>query len=201
MTKNTRATVSTEETRALATAAVAGDTMARDQLARHCLPRVRRTVVMSYGYGPDQDDLVQTAMAKVFMRLDSYRGESSFFVWADRVTINVVRDHYRRQKWTWLPWFDDEALPDDGRPRVSPENEVARAEILERLAEHFGKLKPGQRLPLVLHLVHGYTVAEVAAIMDIRLEATRKRLLRGKKELVRRVSMDPACRRVLVEGE
>lgn len=198
---NTRATVSAEETRALATAAVAGDMMARDQLARHCLPRVRRTVMMSYGYGPDQEDLVQTAMAKVFMRLDSYRGESSFFVWADRVTINVIRDHYRRQRWTWLPWFDDEALPDDGSPRVSPEGEVARAEILERLAVHFGKLKPGQRLPLVLHLVHGYTVAEVAAIMGIRLEATRKRLLRGKKELVRRVGKDPGCRRVLVEGE
>jgi RNA polymerase sigma-70 factor, ECF subfamily len=201
MTKNTRATVSAEETRALATAAVSGDDMARDQLARLCLPRVRRTVMMSYGYGPDQDDLVQTAMAKVFMRLDSYRGESSFFVWADRVTINVVRDNYRRQRWTWLPWFDDEAPPDDGRPNPSPESEVARAEILERLADHFGKLKPGQRLPLVLHLVHGYTVAEVAAIMDIKLEATRKRLLRGKRELVRRVSKDPGCRRVLVEGE
>lgn len=194
-------TVTAEETRALANAAISGDLSARDQLAYHVLPRIRRTVMMSYGFGSDQDDLVQIAMAKVFTRLDSYRGESSFFVWADRVTINVVRDHFRRQRWTWLPWFEDEIPPDDGTPRVTPESEVARAELLGRLSEHFNKLKPGQRLPLVLHLVHGYTVAEVAAIMDIKLEATRKRLLRGKKELVRRVSKDPHCRVVLLEGE
>ncbi len=201
MAGNTTTTVTAEETRALARAAVSGDLMARDELARVVLPRVRRTVMMSYGFGSDQDDLVQTAMAKIFTRLDSYRGESSFFVWADRVTINVVRDHFRRQRWTWLPWFEDELPPDDGTPRVTPESEVARAELLGRLSEHFGKLKPGQRLPLVLHLVHGYTVAEVAAIMDIKLEATRKRLLRGKRELVRRVSKDPACKLVLLEGE
>ena len=198
MAGNTTTTVTAEETRALARAAVSGDLMARDELARVVLPRVRRTVMMSYGFGSDQDDLVQTAMAKIFTRLDSYRGESSFFVWADRVTINVVRDHFRRQRWTWLPWFEDELPPDDGTPRVTPESEVARAELLGRLSEHFGKLKPGQRLPLVLHLVHGYTVAEVAAIMDIKLEATRKRLLRGKRELVRRVSKDPACKLVLL---
>ena len=157
--------------------------------------------MMSYGYGPDQDDLVQTGTAKVFTHLNSYRGESSFFVWTDRVTINVVRDHFRRQRWAWLPWFDDEPLPEDRRPAANPETEVARAELSGRLAEHFSCLKPGQRLPLVLHLVHGYTVAEVAAIMDIRLEATRKRLLRGKRELMRRVGKDPSCRRALVEGE
>ena len=61
-------------------------------------------------------------------------------------------------------------------------------------AAHIQRLKPGHRLPVTLSLLHGYTTPEIAALMEIQLEAAKKRLQRGRKELEERLRRDPACR-------
>lgn len=188
-----------DEAGALLPAATSGDRRALDTLARWCLPRVRRTVVLSYGNGPERDDLVQTAMAKVFSRLGSFRGEASFYVWVDRLTINVVRDHFRRRSFP-LAWFGEEDAARRGHHSADNPAELAEQHrVLRRLAEHFGAIKPSRRLPLVLKLAHGYSVPEVAAILGISFEAAKKRLARGRRELLALIKQDPYCREVLGE--
>jgi len=176
-----------------------GDRAAADQLARWCLPRVRRTVLLSCGGGPDVDDLVQTVMAKVLTRLDTFRGEAGFFMWVDRITINAVRDHYRRQSRGVFMLYNDEWEEHQVQPTPRPDRDVDRQRLMERLSYHLDKLKPAQRLPLVLHLLHGYTVPEVAAMLELSFEATKKRLLRGRRMLMDRLTKDPQCREILGE--
>jgi RNA polymerase sigma-70 factor, ECF subfamily len=189
----------TADADALHAAAVAGDSHARDSLAALCLPRVRRLVLLSVGGGPDIDDVTQSAMARVFARLDSFRGEARFLTWVDRVTTNVISDHYRQRRWVVFLSFDEEIQNRQPIARDRPDDDLARQRLLERLASHFGHLRPKQRLPLVLSLVQGYTVPEIASLLGIGVEATKKRLLRGRRELVKRVRRDPACRDALQE--
>jgi len=193
------APVTPERASELVTASVAGDTSAREELARSSLPRVRRTVLMAYGHGPDRDDLIQIAMARVFDRLESFRGEASFFTWVDRVTVNVVKDHFRRRRWAWLPLFEEEPAAVEVNTTPRPDQELERSELMDRLAEHFDRLSPKLRLPLVLHLVHGYSSAEVSVMLDLKFDTARKRILRGRKELIRRLGRDPRCREMLAE--
>lgn len=184
---------------ALVPACVAGDRAARERLARWCLPRVRRTVMLSYGYGADTDDLTQIAVARIFARLGTFRGEASFYVWVDRVTINVVRDHFRRRRFV-LPW-NDGLDPSDvpAAANVGPDRELERYRLMERLAHHFGAIKSKRRIPLMLAVVHRYSVPEIAAMLDITRDAAKKRVQRGRRELIARLKKDPYCRDALSE--
>ncbi len=172
---------------------------AREALARWCLPRVRRTVLLSYGPGPDAEDLAQTAMVKAFSRIESFRNESNFFVWVDKVTINVVRDHFRKKK--LLVFGHDETIAFSPQlvDTKTPDSHIEGGRILENLAKHFAAMRPKRRLPLILSLLHGYTVSEIAAILDVSFDTAKKRLWHGRKEILRRVSKDPYCVQVLRE--
>ena len=178
----------------LVAASLAGDGAARDALARWCLPRVRRAVLLSCGDVPEADDLVQGVMFNVIGKLHTYRGDAPFRVWLDRVTVNVIRGHFRRQSWLKLKlWEYRTESGVVGKPRPLRPDEVAESsEAIGLLAEHLARVKPSQRLPLVLNLVHGYTAREIASLLGIGHEAAKKRLLRGRRLLLRNLQRDPA---------
>jgi RNA polymerase sigma-70 factor, ECF subfamily len=153
--------------------------------------------MLSCGNSPDVDDLVQTTMAKVLTRLDTFRGEAGFYMWVDRIAINSVRDHYRRQSRGVFQLYRDDWEEHQRQNSVRPDSEVDKQRVIERITAHLDRLKPEQRLPLVLHLLHGYTVPEVAAMLELSFEATKKRLLRGRKLLLDRLQKDPQCQEIL----
>jgi len=185
----------------LLAAVVRGDRSAREKLARWCLPRVRRTVGLTYGNGAEREDLVQISMAKVFSRIETFRGDASFYVWVDRVTINVVRDHFKKRQLVFLRRKENEeeggAL--DGVTYETPEGELDRRLMFERLAEHISAIRASRRYPLVLSVLHGYTVPEIAALLDLSYDAAKKRLQRGRNDLTARLERDPACRQAIRE--
>lgn len=51
----------------------------------------------------------------------------------------------------------------------------------------------------MLSLLHGYSIPEIAALLDLRYEATKKRLYRGRDELHERLRGDPRCRELFEE--
>jgi len=181
-------------------ACLAGDESARETLARWCLPKVRRTIMLTYGNGADADDLCQIAIARVFQRLDSYRGDARFYTWVDRITVNVVRDFYRsaksRSAWEVLSAPAVEMTAASG----GPEEEYGRYELMERLAEQMGAIHIDRRVPLVLALAHGYTAPEIATMLGVTLEAIKKRLQRGRRELVGLIKKDPRLMEMVGEG-
>ncbi len=179
----------------------AGNRSAAEALARWTLPRVRRTVLASVGSGPEGDDLVQNVMAQVLTKLHTFRGDASFYVWVDRITVNEVRGHYRRQRFRLVRMADYGEEAEYRRAATAmPSDEVDRARLMARLAKHIGRLKAAYRLPVVLSLVHGYTAPEIAAMLDLSFEATKKQMQRGKLDLQERVRRDPTCASLMPGG-
>lgn len=185
--------------RRLIPACLAGDTSAREQLARWCLPKVRRTVLLAYGQGPDADDLVQTAVVRVFDRLGSFRGDAGFYAWVDRITVNLMRDYFRsrRSRSAWEVTTD--TPPDAPTSQHHPEQAAERTQLLQHLSEHLTAITLDRRLPVVMALAHGYTAPEIAKLLDISLEAAKKRLQRGRQELLNRLKQDPRFRGLALE--
>jgi RNA polymerase sigma-70 factor, ECF subfamily len=169
-----------------------GDQNALDALARMCLPRVRRTVLLARA-GDEAEDVVQIAMSRVFSKLSTFRGEASFFVWVDRIAINAARDVYKKRRLVLLN--DPDAAPEDTtRDRAPrPDVELMRNRLFERLTAHFHAIKPDRRVPLVLSLLQGYSVPEIAAILDLSLDTAKMRLRRGRRDLMSRLKKDPQC--------
>jgi RNA polymerase sigma-70 factor (ECF subfamily) len=180
-------------------AAVSNDRSALEKLARICLPRVRRTVIFSYGSGPNCEDLVQTAMIRIFTRLESFRFEASFFIWVDRITINIVRDSFKKRK--FLLFFEDVTqleVSEESTP-ARPDEEVEKHRLLRRLSMHFASISPNRRLPLVLSLYQGYTVPEIAALLDLSFDTAKMRLRRGRSDLLKRIKKDAYCAEAIRE--
>jgi RNA polymerase sigma-70 factor (ECF subfamily) len=188
-----------DDTGRLLRACSSGDRTAREQLARWCLPRVRRTVILSWGARPDTDDLVQLIMTRIFAKLDSFRGEARFFTWVDQVSINAVRNHAKRKRLVLLNANDAETAAREPVDRHDPEQALERRQLLARLASHFAAIRPKRRLPLVLAVLHGYSVPEIAAMLSISFDAAKKRLQRGRSDLTGRLKRDPRLRDAIQE--
>ena len=174
-----------------------GDPAALDAVARLCLPRVRRTVLLARG-GDEAEDIAQITMSRIFSKLASFRGEASFFVWVDRIAVNAARDNYKRRRLVLLG--DPDSVPEAAeRASTRPDVELARHRLFARLTGHFQAIKTDRRLPLVLSMLQGYSVPEIAAILDLSLDTAKMRLRRGRRDLLERLTNDTHCGEALRE--
>lgn len=183
-----------ESEQALARAAAAGDAAARRALVLWLMPTVRNRAHYLSGQGEDPEDLAQNALAEVLRNIDKFRGDGSLEGWARRVSVrcmwaSIRRGRARRQR--------DVRYGETGEqtPRLDPDREVDRVTARERLAEHLGRIDPKKRIVLVLRLVEGLAIKEIAARLDTPVETVRTRLRVGKKQLEASLRNDPALAR------
>ncbi len=174
---------------------------AREDLARACLKRVRKTVQLLVGLGQDAEDIAQTALMRVFKGLDGYRNESAFTTWVDRITVNTAKEYFRRKPLLRL------LTPDSNRVEATatsmsadPQREVENKILMEHLASALHSIKPKKRTALVLQAAYGYTAAEIAEITGCSLETAKKRLQHGRKELLTCAKKRGELRQFVTEG-
>src|SRR5687768_4300075 len=74
--------------------AATGDVRAFEQLYSAHLPRVHSLVRRMTG-GRDADELTQDVFVRVWQKLGTFRGDSSFGTWLHRLTVNVVIERFR----------------------------------------------------------------------------------------------------------
>jgi len=169
--------------------ASAGDKGARRILAERLYDRIRTTVRYISADHRDQDDWVQLALVEILRSVASFRGESTLESWAHRITIRVVmRQLKKSRKYENKMQFSAQsrpAVPDD------TEEEHRRIEMRRCLAGILGTLSLKQRTAVVMKLVYGYSVEEIAAITDAPPNTVRNRLRNGRRILREKVSRDP----------
>jgi RNA polymerase sigma-70 factor (ECF subfamily) len=182
----------------LVTRSAAGDRAAREELAAACLPFVWRVVHLSLGGSPDVEDVVQDAMVLAFADLPGFGGRSSFTTWLYRVALNAARGHLRRRAVRRILLFSD-VLPERPGPGSAAEERTDARRLMDRLAAHLRSLRGRNREAVILSVVEGYSVSEIALVLGCGPEAAKKRLLRGRADLLDRLRRDPECRQLLTE--
>jgi RNA polymerase sigma-70 factor (ECF subfamily) len=150
-------------------------------------------------HGHDHDDLVQSAFEQIMLSLvrRQFARACSLSSWACTVTthlaLNALRARTRER--SVIDRAPDAALE---APSRRPEDDVERAagtrEELARLRVHLARITPEKAEALVLHDVLGHGLEEVAALSGVSITAAQSRLLRGRRELQRRV-LEDATRR------
>ena len=118
----------------------------------------------------DAADAVQEAMLKGWLRRGSLRDEGLFEVWFMRILVNQCREMLRRRK------REPAGLPENVSETKDLCTDLHLRQALQNLPEKY-------RLPLVLHHVEGYAVAEVADMLDIPRKLTVSRLHQARKAL------------------
>jgi RNA polymerase sigma-70 factor (ECF subfamily) len=156
-----------------------GDPWAARALTLRLTPRVLGFAARMLSDRTEAEDVAQEAMLRLWrMAPDWQQGEAKVATWLYRVASNLCLDRLRRSRPRGL---DEVAEPEDAAPGV-----VARLIEADRamaLDEALAALPDRQRQAVVLRHMEGLTNPEIAAVMDIGVEAVESLVARGKKGL------------------
>ena len=134
----------------------------------------------------EAEDLTQKAFLRVFQKLDTFRGDSSFSTWLHRVTVNVVLMHLRRAKPIEVPMDAPEnaeivdRLPNGyAPPSQKATSKVQRLSLLRAIK----RLPRGYKQMFLLHDVVGYQHNEIAEMLGCTQGSSKSQLFKARKRL------------------
>lgn len=132
-----------------------------------------RTALAILGNEADARDATQETFVSAWRQFSRLRDVDRFDAWLGRILINECRMALRhRRRVREVPITDQ---PDsDFRPQAADSTGFDDA---------FNRLSVDQRSILVLHYLHGYGVAEIAAWLGIPSGTVKWRLSRARKAL------------------
>lgn len=169
--------------------AAAKDAKVAEQLLLRVHPRVLQVVGAAVGFRPEREDLVQACLLEVLCSLGGFKGAGSLESWAGQIAYRVVMRQLvrRRRRERTLTEVHDEPVSDAD----DPEQDLARRRIWGRLRDQLDELQIEHRVALMLHIVHGYTVAEIAEFAAVSVNTVKYRLKTGLRALRERYDNDP----------
>lgn len=129
------------------------------------------TAVGLLGNSDDAEDLTQEVFVKAYQSLNSFRGQSAFYTWLYRITINLSLNQLRKRKVRSFFGIDQVAasLPEADRA----DRELELSELSARARQAISELPEKQRAVFILRHFRSLPHAEIARIMD-RDEGTIK---------------------------
>jgi RNA polymerase sigma-70 factor (ECF subfamily) len=141
------------------------------------------------------DDFVQDAILRILDKLDTFRGESKFTTWAQKIAVRVAFTEMRRKRWEDISIQD--LMPEDSGdftplvladPSPDPEKRATQASLLEMI-DHILRedLTDLQRKALLAILHGGMPLEEVAKRMDTNRNALYKLLHDARKQMRNRL--------------
>lgn len=153
---------------------VAGDADAFGELFRRHRDRMWAVALRTVGNPEMAADAVQEAFIAAFRRADRFRGDAAVTTWLHRITVNCSIDRLRREK------------PTQALPEVDPADRHDRfdqAETALDVRAALATLPEAQRMALVLVDMHGMSVAEAAAVLEVAEGTVKSRCSRGRAAL------------------
>ena len=170
----------TRSDEALLTDFAAGDARAAEALTRRLTPRVLAHAMRLLGDRAEAEDVAQEALLRLWRAAPDWEaGVAAPSTWLYRVTANLAIDRIRRRR----PIAPEDAASEvpDGAPGAETRlTDAARADALQAA---LARLPVRQRQAVVLRHLEGLPNPEIAAIMDIGVEAVESLVARGKRAL------------------
>lgn len=117
----------------------------------------------------DAEDIVQEAFFKLYCTENSFKADENVKAWLIRVTVNLCKDMVKSK------WRQERSELIMDIP-CEDEKESILLDVLN-------KLKPEQRMIIVLFYFEGYHVKEIAEICGISATTATTRLSRARKML------------------
>jgi RNA polymerase sigma factor (sigma-70 family) len=142
--------------------------------------------------GPDDavEDVLQATFEAAIIAFPRFRGEASVKTWLSRIAVRLAQQHFRtrdRRRRVGLSLLLEE--PAGGEPDA--ECELQHRLHLRRVYQHLDKIDVKKRTALLLHVVEGHSIAEVAALMGASETATKSRIFWARRNLLAAAARDP----------
>ena len=142
-----------------------------------------------------REDFAQDALLKILNALDTFRGESRFTTWAQKIAVNVAFTELRRRRWqdTSLEAITEgmslDFVPDMLIDRsAGPDQQAVQSAFLETLRRLIAtELTDKQRQALIAIRIQGMPLEEVASRMGTNRNALYKLLHDARQRLKKKL--------------
>ena len=147
-----------------------GDAAAFERIYRRYSRRVYGLCLRMTKNEAEAEDLTQEAFLQVFRKIHTYRGQSAFFTWFHRLSVNIVLMSPRKRKLIGIPLENDGDHEEESgaRHRVPGGQDPSLNGLFDRenLKRALSQMPSGYKRMLVLHDVFGYEHHEIAAALE-----------------------------------
>lgn len=168
-----------------------GDSRAFDLLVRKYQHKVVQ-LAARYVNDADAQDVAQEAFIKAYRALPGFRGQSAFYTWLYRITINTAKNHLvalkRRPASQDVDAVDAEAYGIDQMKDVAtPERDAMTEELRLTVVDAMGQLPPDLRTAIELRELQGLSYEEIAETMECPVGTVRSRIFRARAAIDERI--------------
>ncbi len=129
----------------------------------------------------EAEDMLQEAFILAFLKLDSYRYESSFGAWIKRIAINTCINAKNKRKVELT--FIDEMHQFDKADNDDDDDEEVQLSVAG-ITKAMEKLPDGGRIIFSLYLLEGYDHGEISQILNITESTSKSQFMRAKRRVV-----------------
>jgi RNA polymerase sigma-70 factor (ECF subfamily) len=158
----------------LLAAHVAGDRYAFEQLFYRHHRQLHRVARLTTRSPEDAEDALQEAMVSAHRNAGSFRHDAAVGSWLHRIVVNACLDRLRRNKSHLTTALEDSYSVADRTAQVETAIAVHRALM---------RLPVEQRAAVVAVDMHGYSVADTAAMLGVAEGTVKSRCARARTRL------------------
>jgi len=131
----------------------------------------------------EAEDVMQEAFINAFLKIDTFKGNSTFGAWLKKITVNLsINALNKRSKFKEVSYndqFKNEVTEEIG---IDSEEETKNKKVQQILLA-MRSLKENYRIALELHLIEGHDYEEICEILKITPANCRTTISRAKESL------------------
>ncbi|HMO16133.1 MAG TPA: sigma-70 family RNA polymerase sigma factor [Pirellulaceae bacterium] len=161
-----------------------GDADAYGQLVIRYQQRLYNSLVQLMRDTIEAEDATQEAFVLALRKLDSFRGQSSFFTWLYRIAFNSAVSRMRKKRPDLTSHQDMSKLEEwKGSSSELPEDRLNREENVLLVQTALGRLNEEHRAILVLREIDEMSYEDLSRVLDLPIGTVRSRLHRARLQL------------------
>lgn len=166
-----------------------GDQQAFTLLVKKYQNRVANILTRYVRNSGDIADVTQEVFIKVYKSLASFRGESAFYTWLYRITVNTAKNYLSSQS-RRPPASDIDAFEADGydgsdalKESNDPESILHSQEIKKVILNAVEQLPAELKSAITLRELEGMSYEEIASIENCPIGTVRSRIFRAREAI------------------
>lgn len=158
-----------------------GNSKAQFELYKHYSKAMFNICYRMMNNREEAEDMLQEAFTECFLKLETFRYESSFGAWLKKVVIHKCINELKRKK-TVLVFSDNLEI----FRKTDKNTESADADIdyeVNQIMNAVEELSGGYRVIFSLYLLEGYDHGEIAEVLGISESTSKSQYMRAKRKI------------------
>jgi len=159
-----------------------GNQKAQFELYQHYAKAMFNICMRMMGNREEAEDRLQEAFSEAFLKLDSFRFESTFGAWLRRIVINKCINALKARRMN----FDlyDEMRPLEKNAISEPETDDDDFQLnVAKIHKAIEQLPDGFRTVFTLYMFEGYDHSEIAEILEITESTSKSQFSRARQKI------------------